>query len=51
MSSGDRQALTLDEGKLAYSTLLFNDISYQQCKQKKFDFEKIQRRAEQMELA
>jgi hypothetical protein len=51
MSSGDRQALTLDEGKLAYSTMLFNDIAYEQCKQKKFDFEKIQKRAEQMELA
>jgi hypothetical protein len=41
MSTGKRQNLNIEETKLAYSTMLFQDLYEPACKQTKFDIKKI----------
>jgi hypothetical protein len=48
MSGGNRQALTIEETKLAYSTMLFQDISEPVCKQFKFDATQLQKQINQI---
>lgn len=50
MSSGNRESLTSAEGKMGYSTLLFQDLSYPECMQKKFEAEKLQKKIEAVGL-